>query len=95
MKCPCCKYEYRDAEFVTKEVIKKITRGKNKGKDKVQLTHEWVEPIGDEMFYAIQVITEASLGQNYYGSGMILDINSTHLYVCPKCGVTFKEINCE
>lgn len=87
MKCPCCKYEQRDTVHGYVDVEKVIKSGKRKGETKV--VKEWrviEQPVGDNEFESIRVVAvfDGGWGGSYSGD--------LHLIICPKCGVTFKEI---
>lgn len=87
MKCPCCKYEYKDSVTGYVDVEKVIKSGKHKGETKI--VKEWrviEQPVGDEEFSEVKVVaissSEWSRGESY----------NFYLTICPKCGVAFKEI---
>lgn len=82
MKCPCCKYEYKEVEYGFIDVEKKIKSGKRKGETKV--VKEWTtieQSIGDIEFFSLKVPTV-----NNYG------MDDVDLNICPKCGIVFKEV---
>lgn len=91
MKCPCCKYEYIPAQFDFIVKDRMIRSGKNKGKvisEKVYA--EVAEKIGDEEFKTLIVIIDARFSS--WSNSLEIDTTEEYLNICPKCGVTFKEI---
>lgn len=91
MKCPCCKYEYVEAQydFVKEDYV--VRSGKDKGKTKEKDVYKAVtEEIGDERFNSVRVITNVRLSS--WSNSLEIDTDEDYLNICPKCGVVFKEV---
>ena len=88
MKCPCCKYEYVEelCGYVKEDYT--IKSGKRKGQITQREVYKIVvEPVGDEEFNEVRVVAISNGSWNHGES------YNLYLTICPKCGVTFKDIS--